>query len=62
MPGETRCECGHPFGLHKRNPQIGDRNECWALDDNQLIAKWCQCRQFQAAGQRQTRAGGQDGE
>lgn len=48
IPSTRRCRCGHPFNLHRINPEIGGRNECWALNDNQLIAKWCQCRQFSA--------------
>lgn len=57
-----RCVCGHPFGLHKANLEIGSRNECWALHDNQLIKKWCRCRNFSPivpAGQSQH--GGQEG-
>lgn len=48
MRERERCVCGHPLTLHKLNPQIGDRNECWALNADQMVSRYCQCHQYRA--------------
>lgn len=42
------CVCGDPLTLHRLNPEISNRNECWALNDDQMKTRYCQCRQFRA--------------